>query len=210
MTAFRNVVDLAAVVRKALGSFETDELAYLALTGRPDLSLRDRIAFKLHTSPSTEAAQWTVSRDYRRVDLAVLRHDLSAAAVIELKSIFAHEALLPSKLPALRATLHAEIDKCLAASSEKCDSYLIVGLTHALARIPTHLFRTVKAAAEINRKLVDGADVTAQAGTAGRVVSEVIKERGARVLEIPARAGSAFGIPVEIYWFVVEATKATA
>lgn len=196
-------LDLAAAVRSTLTTMPADELAYFALTGKPEIPFRDRLAFELQTAAREGI---TVPRDYRRVDIAMLRADQSAAAVIELKSAYSFDALLPAKQPSLVATVQAEIDRCKASTPPKqqCFSFCVLGLIHPLDRIPTSLYRTVKSAAEINRILDPFVDTAALAATAGRFVSQTFTDRHGHVREIASKVGTAFEIKVETYWFVVE------
>lgn len=206
---FRDVVDLGSVIRSAIASFAPDELAYLALTGKPELALRDRIAFQLHTSPQTTANRWTVSREYRRIDLAVLRENGLAAAVIEMKCAYSFDAVLAPQQERLRSALRGDLEKCRGSSfSAASDSYGLLAITHPLARVPTRLFGTVKYAPKINRLFDRREDMGAVATAATAFACEAFGN-GARVLDLPVTAGSAFGIPVEVLWFVVEATRAS-
>lgn len=65
---------LEAALLKACASFAPGELAYLALTSKPELPIRDRLAWVLHASaPGVIAArEWAASTAKARTDLAVL------------------------------------------------------------------------------------------------------------------------------------------
>src|SRR5215218_1528708 len=65
-------LDFGTVLRSELSTidrrFDVDELAFLALTSKMELPLRDRLAYVLFR----RLPQFLVAREWRRVDLAVL------------------------------------------------------------------------------------------------------------------------------------------
>lgn len=48
------------------------ELAYLALTSKPEFAIRDRLAFELHKRLFPE---YIVAREWKRIDMAILRNE---------------------------------------------------------------------------------------------------------------------------------------
>ena len=67
-------------------SFERGELAYLAVTSKVELPVRDRFAWELHRR--LEDRSLLVAREWRRVDLAVVREG-DAVVVIESTALYA-------------------------------------------------------------------------------------------------------------------------
>jgi len=140
----------------------------------------------------------------------VLRPNTLAAAVVELKAAYTFDAVLASKRDELRAVIAADVEKCLGSSfSAASDSYCILALTHPLARVPEALHGVVKYAAGINRLFNRQEDVNQVAASTKTFVCEVFAAHGARVLDVPSSVGSAFGIPVEVFWIVLDVSRAT-
>ena len=63
------------------------ELAYLALTSKPEFAIRDRLAFELHKQLFPE---YIVAREWKRIDMAILRNEDQpepvAEVVVQLKT----------------------------------------------------------------------------------------------------------------------------
>ena len=72
--------------------FRENELAYLALTQKPEHVLRDRVAFALHRALSKNSQELRVCREWKRIDLAVL--DGGAPLVlVETKAFYSFDLL---------------------------------------------------------------------------------------------------------------------
>ena len=71
-------------------SFEQGELAYLAVTSKVELPVRDRFAWELHRR--LEDRSLLVAREWRRADLAVVREG-DALVVIESTALYAFDVL---------------------------------------------------------------------------------------------------------------------
>jgi hypothetical protein len=70
--------------------FEVDELAYLALTSKIELPIRDRLAFALYK----RLDQRLVAREWKRVDLAVLGTDGSTPELLlEAKALYTFDLI---------------------------------------------------------------------------------------------------------------------
>ena len=70
--------------------FGEDELAFLALTTKIELPLRDRWAYVLYRKLSR--SNLIVSREWKRIDLAVLK-DKIPLALIQLKAMYTFNAV---------------------------------------------------------------------------------------------------------------------
>ena len=67
-------------------SFQTNELAFLALTGKAELAVRDRLAWALYTALSVAPADLLVAREWRRSDLVVLKSEVHSPALMILEA----------------------------------------------------------------------------------------------------------------------------
>ena len=63
--------------------FEEDQLAFLALTSKPELQIRDALAWRLHRA----LPDLIVSREWRRTDLAVLDRAGNPLMLLEAKAM---------------------------------------------------------------------------------------------------------------------------
>ena len=70
-----NIDSLVEVINESMGSFRKNELAYLSMTGKNELLIRDRIAYELYSKYDN----YIISREYNpsgiksRIDLAVIK-----------------------------------------------------------------------------------------------------------------------------------------
>lgn len=85
--------DVAGLTREALLPFDGDDLAYLALTGKIELLVRDAIAVLIRR----RFPDLTPAREFKRRDLVVLRNGIPQV-VIEGKLWISYEANYPEKL----------------------------------------------------------------------------------------------------------------
>ena len=73
---------------RALGQqFRRDELAYLALTQKPEHVLRDRLAFEIHRTLPEGDPSLCVCREWKRVDMAILKDNVPLA-LLEAKAFY--------------------------------------------------------------------------------------------------------------------------
>lgn len=75
---------LAQSLEEAAATFDDGELAYTALTSKVELPLRDRLAWRMHTT----LPDVTTAREWRRADLAVLDQDSRPVALLEAKALY--------------------------------------------------------------------------------------------------------------------------
>lgn len=76
----------------ATASFALNELAHLALTSKAEGPIRDRLAFALRSQLAGDGL--VVAREWRRIDIAVLR-GVHLVAVVELEMMHTFGAFKP-------------------------------------------------------------------------------------------------------------------
>lgn len=103
------------------GVFKENELAYLALTSKPELQFRDRLAFQLHEQLINRI---TVAREWKRVDLAFLNGN-EPQALIQLKARSLFKFI--SESPSVEKAAHKDIKKC---GEHYCKAYSLIIATH--------------------------------------------------------------------------------
>jgi hypothetical protein len=120
-------------------SFEPGELAYLAVTSKVELPVRDRFAWELHRRLKDRSL--LVAREWRRADLAVVR-DGDAVVIIEGTALYAFDLLREPGLHKYRAKVTGDLAKA-AALAPHADAYALVLCTHVLGEIAPQLKRWV-------------------------------------------------------------------
>jgi hypothetical protein len=78
------VMQNSEALRSALNevAFEPDELAYLALTSKPELQVRDRFTWRLLRSAHVAGREW------KRADLVLLNEDYEPRVFLEAKAAY--------------------------------------------------------------------------------------------------------------------------
>lgn len=125
---------MAATLSEAESSFEANELAYLALTSKVELPIRDRVAWHLQLALGND---YVVSREWRRADIAVLRQNVPLVQV-EAKAMYAFDLLSAISRAKYLAKLTSDGRK-MASLAPGCDAYLLALVTHVDGSIATHL-----------------------------------------------------------------------
>lgn len=77
---------LLEALRALDAAFDPNELAYLALTSKVELPVRDRLAWQLHNRIAEHG--FCVAREWRRSDLAILDHEGTPVAILEAKAFY--------------------------------------------------------------------------------------------------------------------------
>lgn len=182
---------IAAALRTV--SFEPGELAYLALTSKPEHAVRDKLAWALTKAGTTPAREW------RRCDLALLGRSAEPLAVVELKSthtgdvewvragtggVRAAFAKAHGARNYLEGLIRADAVKArsFAGSGE---AYVLLTVTHVLDPVPPALDPWVKYGRQLRR--------VADRRKAERTLDGYLARLGP-VTRVPLGGGEAFGI----------------
>jgi hypothetical protein len=200
-------IDFGTVVHEELDRmhqrFEANQLAYLALTSKVELPIRDRLAFALHR----RLGQHLVAREWNRVDLAVLAEDGSTPELLlEAKALYTFDLIgedvwvdrFPKRVRDDVEALRARPDVVA-----RTQLFALVLATHPLSEADPQLRQVAKYSRGVAKAIAalgDAATVLRQADAAIRAAlpdaSEVL-----RTGEIPG--GSAYGVEVTVpYWLI--------
>ncbi|MFJ1598605.1 hypothetical protein [Streptomyces sp. NPDC088261] len=198
---------LTRALHKAGESFAPNELAYLALTSKPEHPLRDRMAWVLHTGlPGCIAArEWSPHGDRARTDLAILDESThEALALVETKAAYTFDFAQEGRQTVDKYMRYVADDlaKARAAGGSRTRVFALLLLTHP-ASAPVQLTPVVKYGPEIARSLC-GRSATDLADTAREIVCSRLNTMGS-VTDGTLPAGTAFGIDVAINYFLVSA-----
>lgn len=199
---------LVAALTKAGESFAPGELAYLALTSKPELPLRDRLAWVLHSELKgcVVAREWHATRaDRARTDLAVLdQTGTKPVALIEAKAAYTFDFAGPERatVAKYRKWVAQDIDKARRAATgeSQADLYALLLLTHPRG-VPASLPGTVKYAHSIRRAL-SRRDHHALREQAEQTVIGALETMG-QVRAGRLLGGQAFGVEVDVdFWLL--------
>ncbi|WP_159619447.1 hypothetical protein [Arthrobacter zhaoguopingii] len=84
---------LAQALEASALSFADGELAYLALTSKVQLPLRDRLAWSL----ATQLPGLVVARGWKRTDIAILDPSALPLALVEAKALYTFDVATPDR-----------------------------------------------------------------------------------------------------------------
>ncbi|HEY5378096.1 MAG TPA: hypothetical protein VIJ78_00990 [Pseudolabrys sp.] len=192
MTEFSSVV--VASLRE-LG-FSTNELAYLAITSKIEGAVRDRLAFALHNKLEGRF----VTREWNRVDLAVLNANRQPDALIELKAMYTFDPLLKGRYYT-DATSRDE-EKAFGKGGPAAEVYSLLLASHLHAQVPIDLKQIAKYSSGVNKCLKQYETHDAVRAAARERVKDELRGRDLVRNDILG-SGSAFGIEVSVeYWLV--------
>ncbi len=141
---------IIAAIEGLSSKFDTDELAYLALTSKIENPIRDKIAYIFHSELYKKALicrEWKTSKN-KRVDLAILDTQNRPKCLIEFK---AHSAIGREKN--YKDWLTKELNKIANAATENTELYYIFLCNLPHKTIPPEYSKAVKYFEKINGHL---------------------------------------------------------
>jgi hypothetical protein len=194
------MLDLLTTELAGLGErFATNELAYLALTSKPEHAVRDRLAFALHEKLAPDTL---VAREWFRTDLAILRRPAEPVLLVELKSIYSFDAAT-ARYDISTWTSRMEDDeakaRCLGPGASVCTILLA---THPGGDLSPADFAAVKYGSGVTRAALERGG---HAGVKEGALSNLSGRFGSREVRTgEIQGGTAFGVPVSVlYWLVI-------
>ncbi|MER7954755.1 hypothetical protein [Streptomyces sp. NPDC096030] len=196
---------LKKALHKACSSFAPDELAYLALTSKPELPIRDRLAWVLHRElpGSVAAREWNPGGGRARSDLAVLQEEThEPLALVEMKAAYTFDFARAEQLTVekYRRYIADDLDKAHQAGGTSARVFGLLLLTHP-ASPPRQPTPVVKYGREIARAL-SGRTPDELSGVALENARRCLAAHGT-VEDGTLHAGRAFGIDVDVKYLLV-------
>jgi hypothetical protein len=204
-TDFEPATVIAHSLRKLHGSFRSDQLAFLALTQKIEMAIRDALAFQLYEALPDDSL---VCREYdfgekskKRIDLAIIKEG-APSTLIECKAIYTFDVLKGGVKHDYPEQLKSDVDKIRACledipahvTSPKIFTLLLATHPHAMPlqkyAPAVKYMQGIKSC--INRTLEE-----VDAEVAIRLYDHPVSDQG-RI-----QGGSAYGIDVSIsYWLM--------
>lgn len=111
----------------------------MALTSKPELHIRDRLAFELHSR--LEATNRVVAREWHRADIAILSQGCPEA-IVELKALSLFAILNQRNLDRLLFAMQSDAAKARSLCGDGAEVYLLLIAAHAES-VPAPLFQGV-------------------------------------------------------------------
>jgi hypothetical protein len=183
--------------------FELNELAYLALTSKVELPIRDRLAFALHR----RLDQRLVAREWKRVDLAILADDGSTPELLlEAKALYTFDLIgedvwvdrYPKKVRDDVAALRARSDLV-----ERTQLFALVLATHPRSEAGPQLRQLAKYSRGVGKAIAALGDAAAVLREADAAVRAALPDASDVLCSGEIPGGSAYGIEVAVpYWLI--------
>ena len=158
--------------------FRENELAFLLLTGKSEILLRDRLAFSLQEKLDPQGFE--VRREYHRADLAVLDSQQKPAALIQFKMMVTFDCTEVHSNPTQYPELMCEdLRKVRKRAKGRTDLYSILFATHPLNKVPEK--GSVKYARKINEALLEYENAKKVLAECNRTIKAFFRARGLSV-----------------------------
>jgi len=180
--------------------FRKDELAFLALTTKIELPLRDRWASMLYKGLAKQ--KLIVSREWKRVDLAILKES-RPVVLVELKAMYTFDVVnggVSGKK--LVGCLKQDMKNAENLANRSTSIYGVLLVTHPKEIIPNNLVGVVKYQSRINSAFKSFGKQKEIAKIASERTENLLRK--SKILEKGTlQGGSAFGIKTDVlYWIV--------
>jgi hypothetical protein len=199
---------LIEALRKIGGRFEDGELAYLALTSKIELPIRDRLAFMLKRDLDKEgyvvAREWP-SGNRNRVDIAILKNG-APVALIELKALYAFD-IVRDKIKKYINEVKKDEDSSLVVMENAKGVYMIL-----LATLPekdggSEMKKVIKYQGGIKGGVEKyHGDIGALTVSAKHIVKKRFSGRKL-VSDGTISGGSSFGVKTDVLYWLFQAGK---
>ncbi len=187
-------------LKQTIKEFSKNELAFLALTTKIELPLRDRWAYVLFNKLSK--TDFIVSREWKRTDIAIIRKG-KPVTLIEIKALYTFDAI-SSKGNYKKRICYLKDDEKKASrlAFKDTEIYTVLFATHPLASVPRKLEGVIKYVPGINRAFIKHQNANSIKKIAVNKINEEFKGKNL-IAKGTLKAGSAFGIQTEvIYWIL--------
>jgi hypothetical protein len=189
-------------LNQAVASFEPNELAYLALTGKIELTIRDRLAWV--TQGAWPSPPFFTAREWKKTDLAVIE-DGQPVVLLEAKALYSFDAVNSVTLANYEGYIRDDIAKALKLAVPGTQVMAAVFMTHVAAPVPGHLHGIVKYWPGINHALTAHDNQGHLHQAAIESLEDVLGQIGlTKRIDWPSE-GEAFGVPVQVDAWVTHA-----
>lgn len=182
-------------------SFEENELAYLALTSKVEIPLRDRLAFRLHKDLYPHA--FLVAREWKRTDLVILQNG-EPLVLLQLKAMYTFDGTAVRKTPTIYPELVSDLVKIRKKAGKQSKLYLILFATHPLAVMDEGLEGIAKYRRDVNKAFRIYRTAERILETCRKTLTEFFLRKTLPVsMSGVIHAGQCFGVKVDIPFWII-------
>ena len=182
---------------------KSNELGYLAVTSKPEHTIRDRIAWRLYKELKKSNKPLTVSREWKRTDIAVL-HGNEPKLIIEFKAGYIYDSHTVRKKPG-----HGDYAIDLFSDKEKRSSFLGIGAKLYLVLFMVDCLQNPSSTHENGfhyrsgiRRLNKKSD-TSRTSQIGKIKSNIEEKLLQKPLHHEVNLGSPYGVKTKLHiWFI--------
>lgn len=195
--------ELVKVIQDSSFLFGENELAYLSLTSKNELVIRDRIAYKLHLElkNSIVAREYSVKGINSRIDLAILENE-NIKDIIELKSMYTFDVL--GGLDTFIDSVNRDFDKNNSLKNNTTNQFSIIIGTHP-KDVPSEKYKDfVKYYNSIKRYMKKVSTDKVLIDKMDKKIRNAFEKDKYEVRDIIMNAGNAFGVDVDICFWIIE------
>ena len=200
-----NINKLVEVIRESMNSFRENELAYLSMTGKNELQIRDRIAYELYRKDNN----YIISREYNpkgvksRIDLAIIK-DHIIKDIIELKSMYTFDSI---DMKGYISGIKKDFYKNRELVTKETNQYEIIIATH-IDKVPNKEFKDyVKYYRLINKHISDIEDSKILIENLDSIIRKEFIQESNEIRHFTVNVGRAFGVEVSICFWIIKNNK---
>lgn len=196
---------LIKVIEESIDLFGEDELAYLSLTSKNELVIRDKIAYKLYKDldKNIVAREFSPKGINSRIDLAILENS-EVKDIIELKSMYTFDSM---DMTGFINSINKDFYKNGKLVNGDVSQYEIIIATH-VNDIPSLEYKDViKYYRLIKKYMSNTEDAKALIDRMNNIIMYEFKEENYDVRYFKKNVGKAFGVEVDICFWVVQKNR---
>lgn len=198
---------LAQALEDAASSFAPGELAYLALTSKVELPLRDRLAWSLYT----QLPDLIVTREWKKTDLAILDRSGTPLALIEAKALYTFDVVTPERANVGKYKRRVEDDIAKSFTlleGRPASVFALVLVAHPKSLPSAGIEGALKYQSGIKSALKRSHEQDVRAG-ARSTFSAALEPLG-QALHGSLTGGTAFGVSVDVDYSIIGPVQARA
>jgi hypothetical protein len=202
-------MDYCSIIQEEISNianyYNSNEVAYLALTAKVEATLRNKLAYRLQQRMIDEQTTLQVARDWQDTDIAIITSNGQAEALIYLKSGY-----IPDETDANESMIGFYPKKVLDAA-QKANQ---IGFDHTKTYAVLFYTHQNKSVAEVYRKTVkhDNAFLRAfkkhtaeeMLSSAKKNITTFFENKNLKPIHITIEAGTCWDVKVEIHTWLVE------
>ncbi len=177
-------------------AFDTDELAYLALTQKVEHAFRDKLAFRLHKMFEQTRPGLLVCREWQRADLAIV-DGKSPLLILEAKAGYTFDIMRGDKGYDFPTLVAGDLRKAAAlaiARTSNPEIYALVIATHPHSAPAAECRHAIKYHRDVKKYATDANNLEAV-----RQIMDVRMSAFELVHATAVKAGQAFGTAVSVH-----------